>query len=63
MELVKVRTALATSHLEDLEGSALVYDKGRKRLVQQPLDAATKEAMGDDVRAFFEAEYRPAVGR
>ena len=59
MELVKVQTALVTS---DLEGLALIYDRRRKRLVRQPLDVATKEAMADEVRAFFEAQYEPAAG-
>jgi hypothetical protein len=58
MELVKVQIAQATS---DPEAPALVYDKDRKRLVQQQLDKATKDAMGTDGRAFFEAEYQPAI--
>ena len=60
MELVNVQTALMTS---DPETPALVYDEHRKRLVQQALDDGTKDAMGTDAKAFFEAEYQPAVGR
>jgi hypothetical protein len=59
MELVKVQTAQVTS---DPEAPALVYDKDRKWLVQQLLDAATSDAMGTDAKAFFEAEYQPTVG-
>ena len=51
MELVKVQTAQVTS---DPEALALVYDKDRKWPVQQQLDGATKDAMGTDVKAFFE---------
>jgi hypothetical protein len=60
MELVKVQTPQMTS---DPEALALVYDKDRKWLVQQQLDDATKDAMGADAKAFFEAEYQPTVGR
>jgi hypothetical protein len=59
MELVKIQTAQATS---DPEALALVYDKDRKRLVQQRLNDATKDAMGTDAKAFFEAEYQPMAG-
>jgi hypothetical protein len=59
MELVKVQTAQVTS---DPEAIALFYDKDRKWLVQQQLEDATKDAMGTDARAFFEAEYQPTIG-
>jgi hypothetical protein len=59
MEIVKVQTAQVTS---DPEALALVYDKVRKWLVQQQLDSATKDAMGIEAKAFFEAEYEPTVG-
>jgi hypothetical protein len=57
MELVKVQTAQATSDPE-----AIVYDKDRKWLVQQHLNDATKDALGTDTKAFFEAEYQPTIG-
>ncbi|MBT1512744.1 hypothetical protein KIP88_19780 [Bradyrhizobium sp. SRL28] len=43
-------------------GAIGVYDKDRKWLVQQQLDDATKDAMGTDAKAFFEAEYQPTIG-
>lgn len=59
MTLVKVQTALVTTELDAL---ALVYDRDRKWMVQQPLDDATQKAMGTDVKAFFEAEYQLTDG-
>ncbi|MEY9493708.1 hypothetical protein [Bradyrhizobium elkanii] len=59
MKIVKVQLALATN---DPARLALVYAKGRVDLVQQKLDLATTKAMGDDPKAFFEAEYRPSIG-
>jgi hypothetical protein len=58
MELVKVQTPQATKPPQAL---ALVYDKDRKYLMQQHLHAATRDAMGSDAKAFFEAEYRPRL--
>ena len=54
MELVKVQIPQATN---DPEAPSLVYDKDRKHPVLQLLDDATKEAIGTDAKAFFEAEY------
>lgn len=64
-EVVKVQIALSTNdpHQRDL---ALVYEQGRKRMVQQSLDPATQAAMGDDVKAFFYAQFsidRWVIGR
>ncbi|KRR21377.1 hypothetical protein CQ14_06925 [Bradyrhizobium lablabi] len=59
MEIVKVQTTLASS---DPEALALVYDKDRKWLVHQQLDDTTQDAMGTDVKAFFEAEYLSMAG-
>ena len=59
MALVKVQIPQVTG---DPEALALAYDKDRIWLVQQRLDNATKDAMGTDVRAFFEAKYQPATG-
>ena len=57
--MVKVQT---TQVISDPEALALVYDKDRKWLVQQQLDDATKDAIGSDAKAFFEAEYQPTIG-
>ena len=54
-EIVKVQVPLISN---DPAEHALVYAEGRKRVVQQPLDYTTKQLMGDDSKAFFEAEFR-----
>jgi len=54
-EVVKVQVPLATN---DPEHKALIYDRRRQHLVQQNLDYTTKKLMGDDVKAFFQAEWR-----
>ncbi len=54
--IVKVQIPLMTN-----DPLALVYAKGRRLIVRQTLDLATKKAMGKDVKAFFEAEYRPTT--
>jgi hypothetical protein len=56
--IVKVQLAL-----NDPSALPLVYAEGRKNMVQQSLDATTKRAMGDDVKAFFQAEFRHTVGQ
>ncbi|MBO4228372.1 hypothetical protein [Bradyrhizobium neotropicale] len=58
-EIVKVQLPLTSNDPRKL---ALVYAKGRKNMVQQPLDAITRKLMGADFKAFFEAEYQPARG-
>jgi len=61
-DIVKVQLPLST----DDDNLALVYEEGRKRMVRQPLDPATRTAMGGDVKAFFYAQYfdgRWAIGR
>jgi hypothetical protein len=59
MEIVKVQTPVVTN---DPNEPALVYARFRKHLVQQHLGHATREAMGSDLRAFFEAEYQAREG-
>lgn len=56
-EVVKVQLPLASNDPAMLDDLALVYDAQRKRMVRQPLDAATRIAMGRDVKAFFHAQY------
>ena len=53
--IVKVQIPLVTN---DPVECALVYAKGRKNIVQQPLGGTTKKLMGDDKKAFFEAKFR-----
>jgi hypothetical protein len=58
-EIVKVQIFVhATKHGE----IPVVYAKGHKWKVQ-PLDHATKTAMGDDTSALFDAEYQHSTGR
>ena len=59
-EVVKVQLPLGSDPPGD--DLALVYGKGRKWMARQPLDHATKKAMGDDVKAYFEAQYRHSSG-
>ena len=40
-----------------------VYGNGYLHLVQQPVDDATKVAMGGDVKGFFEADFDFATDR
>ena len=61
-EIVKVQIPLFSS-AAPANALPLVYDEGRRHMVQQPLDQATKLAMGDDVKAFFQAEYDPSADR
>lgn len=53
-EIVKVQLPIVTT---DPHEPALVYAKGKKKLVQQQLDHGTRKAMGEDMKAFFEAEF------
>ena len=59
-EIVKVQMPLSSNVADPLP---LVYAKGGKRMSTQPLDHATKLAMGADVKAYFKAEYRPTLRR
>ncbi len=59
-DIVKVQVPLIAN---DPAGEALVYAKGRKKMVQQRLDYTTKKLMGTDLKAFFEAEYHHATGK
>lgn len=61
-EIVKVQIPFESNDPAQF-GLALVYAKDRRRMVQQKIDQTTKVLMGDDVKAFFEAEYRASLGR
>lgn len=60
-EIVKVQLPLSSS--DPSLALPLVYAKGGKRMAQQPLNHATKVLMGNDVKAFFQAEYQPSLHR
>jgi len=51
--IVKVQRPIVTNDPAEL---ALVYAKNKQGLMQQKLDHATIVAMGDDFKAYFEAE-------
>lgn len=53
--IVKVQLPFASSRPEL---HMLVYAKNRRYMVEQKIDAATLKAMGNDLKAFFEGEYR-----
>ena len=53
-QFVKVQIPLASS---DPNPRALIYDKNMKHMTQQQLTPAMLRALGNDVKAFFEAEY------
>lgn len=53
--IVKVQRPVVTNDPAEL---SLVYAEGRFGLVQQSLDAATVAAMGEDFKAYFDAELR-----
>ena len=57
-EIVKVQIFVHAKHGE----LPVVFAKGHKWKAQ-PLDHATKIAMGDDTCAFFDAEYQHSTGR
>lgn len=54
MVIVKVQIPLASS-LKDSGYS--VYEKPKIRICIQPISAATKKAIGNDLKAYFEATY------
>jgi len=56
-EIVKVQLPLSTND-PDQRDFALVYAEGRRCMVQQRIDPGTRAAMGGDVKAFFEADYK-----
>jgi hypothetical protein len=56
-EIVKVQLPILTNDPAMLD-LALVYAEGRRCMVQQPIDAATRAAMDGDVKAFFKADYK-----
>ena len=56
-EIVKVQIPIATN---DPNAQPLVYNKSRSRRAFQPLDAATKRALGNDDKAYFRAEWSVA---
>jgi hypothetical protein len=55
--IVKVQIPLATNDPGQTQ-KALVYAEGRRLVMQQKLDHATQSQMGNDLKAYFEAEYR-----
>ena len=52
--IVKVQLPLASN---DAEPKALVYNKGRSHQFLLPITKDLKEMMGDDVKAYFDADY------
>lgn len=64
-DIVKVQLPISISD-PAFANLALVYEEGRKRVVHQPLEKVTRIAMGDDVKAFFHAQFsegRWVIGR
>lgn len=55
VEIVKVQIPLAPTK----SAMPMIYDKLRKRVVSQPLDDASRQSMGHDIKGFFEAEWNP----
>lgn len=55
-EIVKVQIPLSG------DGEALIYDKERKRIIQRHLLRHELEAMGGDVKAYFNAAWSSIVG-
>jgi hypothetical protein len=53
--IVKVQVPFFSNDPEEL---VLIYSRFRKNLVQQPLSDAARKQMGEDFKAFFEAEFR-----
>lgn len=53
MVVVKVQLPIYSS---DPDAPALIYPEDRSGMAMQALDDATRIAMGDDVKAFFNAE-------
>jgi hypothetical protein len=54
-DIVKVQVPFFSNDPEEL---VLVYAKNRKNLRQQPLSNAARAEMGEDLKAFFEAEFK-----
>lgn len=57
-DIVKVQVPFFSNDPEEL---VLVYSKNRKNLVQQPLSDVARKQMGEDLKAFFEAEFRNGI--
>jgi len=55
MMIVKVQIPIVSN---DPARPALVYAERHKNQVQQSLDAATVAQMGDDLKGYFEAEFK-----
>ena len=55
-EIVKVQIPL------NGEGPALIYNKARKWVMQRELLDYEKKAMGDDMKAYFNATWSSIVG-
>lgn len=58
-EIVKVQLALLTNDPRHRAGGGfgLVYAKGKRLLVEQPLPSVTVKALGSDVTGYFLAEH------
>lgn len=56
VEIVKVQIPLSGP------GPALIYDKARKHMIQRELVRHELEAMGGDVKAYFNAAWSSIVG-
>jgi hypothetical protein len=53
-EIVKVQIPLISN---DPNVLPMIYDRHRKHMTFQPLDAMTKRYLGADVKGYFEAEW------
>ena len=59
-EIVKVQIPLASTNRGAMP---LVYAKGHRRMVEQTIRAATAEALGNDPKGYFEAEFAGGLWR
>lgn len=58
--IVKVEIPMAADDLHEL---VLVYARDHANQSIQALDHATRQAMGKDCKAYFEAEFRTSKGQ
>lgn len=58
--IVKVQIPMVTDDPHEL---VLVYAKDHANQSIQALDHATRQAMGKDYKAYFEAEFRRSIGQ
>lgn len=61
MTIVKVQLPLMSTR-PDAAIIGLVYAKGKRHLVEQPIDGMTRKLLGGDAKGFFEAEYLASKG-